>query len=302
MMHGGDNMSTDSSPTRRRVLLSVAAAAGSVALQIEYPVAEEVESLMLAESGANIVEQVTPKNGISSGLAFKDSVQKIVAAGVLDPDKFRAAAKKVPTWVERLFIAATDEPIVFTATSAPYLLDLFWPIGLANKAAFKEDSPINTVDIPSYASTGGWSLGRRQGYLYFNRIDAIHLTGHQQAMVMAVARASYRPCCDNSTFFQDCNHGSALLGVLELAASQGATLNQLWALALTANSYWFPDVYVKTALYFLHFHRKLWREIDPRLILSADFSSATGWRDHVDIPLRRANVSLPGASDRQSGC
>lgn len=113
---------------------------------------------------------------------------------------------------------------------------------------------------------------------------------------------TYRPCCDNSTFFQDCNHGSALLGLLELAASQGATSEDLYRIALVANSYWFPENYAKTALYFLHFEHKNWREVDPVRVLGADFSSASGWRQNVDARLQEAGVSLPGAPGGQSGC
>lgn len=128
------------------------------------------------------------------------------------------------------------------------------------------------------------------------------MTAHQQAMVLAVARATYRPCCNNSTLFQDCNHGSALLGLLELAASQGATMKGLYGLGLTANSYWFPDNYPKTALYFSHFHRQSWRDIDQKLILSAAYSSGSGWETNVNSRLRRANVTLPGTTNRQQGC
>ena len=182
-----------------------------------------------------------PKAGVPTGTAFKDSIQKLIAAGVIDADKFRAASNEVPAWVERLLLAPSDDPIVFSPETAPYLVNLLWPIGLSNKATFNEDSPVNTLSIPSFASTGGWTLGRQQnGYVYFNQVEVVRMTAHQQAMVLTVARTTYRPCCNNSTLFQDCNHGSALLGLLELAASQGATLKGLYALALTANSYWFP--------------------------------------------------------------
>ena len=40
-------------------------------------------------------------------------------------------------------------------------------------------------------------------------------------MVISIAKNAYRSCCDNSTFFQDCNHGWALLGLLQLGAGQG---------------------------------------------------------------------------------
>jgi len=95
---------------------------------------------------------------------------------------------------------------------------------------------------------------------------------------------------------------SALLGLLELAASQRATLRGLFGLALTANSYWFPINYAKTALYFSRFHRKSWRDIDPKLILSAAYSSGSGWEGNVNSRLRRANVTLPGISNEQQGC
>ncbi len=252
---------------------------------------------------ADVFEQIAPTGGIPTGIAFANSIAKLVAAGAIDPDKYRASTRTLPAWVERLLVGPSDDPIVFSRKTAPYLLDLLWAIGLANKTAFNANSPIATVRIPSFASTGGWNLGRQpNGYVYFNSAEAVRLTDQQQKMVLQVASRTYRPCCNNSTFFQDCNHGSALLGLLELAASQGATLKGLYGIALTANSYWFPDNYAKTALYFAHFHRRTWRDLDPPLILGGRFSSASGWAMNVDEPLRRGGVRLPGASGGQQGC
>lgn len=291
--------------TRRKFLVSSAAALGIYGAipAAAYPIFSSAKPFKFPEIASGVVEQVIPKAGAPTGVAFKDSIQKLIAAGVVNPDKFRALSKKLPVWVERLLLAPSDDPIVFNRETAPYLVNLLWPIGLANRAAFNERSPINTLSIPTFASTGGWTLGRRRnGYVYFNKVDVIRLTAEQQTMVEAVARATYRPCCNNSTLFQDCNHGSALLGLFELAASQGATLDGLYRLALTANSYWFPDNYPKTALYFSHFYRKSWHEIEPKRILSAAFSSGSGWARNVDYPLRRANITLPGRSTGQQGC
>ena len=41
----------------------------------------------------------------------------------------------------------------------------------------------------------------------------------------------YRPCCDNATHFPDCNHGMAMLGLLELMAAQGASEEEMFAAA-----------------------------------------------------------------------
>jgi hypothetical protein len=232
--------------TRRRFVVSFAASFGAygVANAAGYPIPLASEPFRFPETGSDVIEQVIPMEGIPTGIAFEDSLQKLIAAGVIDPDKFHATSRELPAWVERLMHASSADPIVFSRETASHLVNLLWPIGLSNKAAFNENSPINTLSIPNFASTGGWTVGRQQnGYVYFNQVDAVHMTTDQQAMVLTVARTTYRPCCDNSTLFQDCNHGSALLGLLELAASQGATLKGLYGLALTANSYWFPDNY-----------------------------------------------------------
>jgi len=128
------------------------------------------------------------------------------------------------------------------------------------------------------------------------------MSDQQQELVRDVATNAFRPCCDNSTLYQDCNHGSALLGLLELAASQGATSDELYRTALTANSFWFPGYYAKTALYFAYFHNISWSEVAPKLILGRDFSSLSGWERSMNNRLLQANVRLPGEANGQQGC
>ena len=269
---------------------------------MEYPLAPP-EPFRPSAPIPDVVDQVTPRVGVPTGIAFGDSIQKLIAAGALAPDKLRASDKDLPDWVERLLTAPSDEPILFSEDTAPYLVNLLWPLGLANRASFNEKSPVSTLRIPGFASTGGWTLGQApNGYVYFNRVDAIRMTLEQEAMVLDVARTTFRPCCDNSSFFQDCNHGSALLGLLELAASQGAAVEGLYGIALTANSFWFPDYYASTALYFAHFHRKRWNELPPKLILGPDFSSLSGWEKNVADRLLQANVTLPGQAKAQQAC
>ena len=256
-----------------------------------------------SESDPDVRAQVTPADGIRTKVALSDSIVRLVAADAIDPDKYRDGAERLPDWVERVLTAPSDEPIVFSRATAPYLLTLLWALGMANRAAFNANSPIGTVRIPGFASTGGWRLGRRDdGYVYFNSVDAVSLTERQEAMVFEAATQIYRPCCDNATFFQDCNHGSAMLGLLELAASQGAKSHDLFRLAVTANAYWFPDNYARIALHFAHFHLVAWQELDPRLVLSRDLSSASGWLKNIDEPLRRAGVKLRGESEDQQNC
>lgn len=291
--------------TRRDFLAAFAAMVGlpKTAGATEFSFLRDPGPFHLVGPNTDIVADVLPKLGVPTGLAFGNSLQVLIAAGVLDPKKFRTSDKNLPGWVERLVVGPSDDPIIFSEQTAPYLVDLLWPIGLSNKVRFNEKSPISTLRIPGFASTGGWSLGREpNGYVYFNRVEVVRLSDQQEAKVLDVASNTYRPCCDNSTIFQDCNHGSALLGLLELGASQGMTTEGLYGLALTANSFWFPENYAKTALYFSHFHRASWREISPKILLGHNFSSLSGWENNIDRRLQQANVSLPGRSSGQQSC
>ena len=36
-----------------------------------------------------------------------------------------------------------------------------------------------------------------------------------------IAKGIYRPCCNNSTYFPDCNHGMAMLGLLVPSLTRG---------------------------------------------------------------------------------
>ena len=275
--------------TRRRFVLSSMAWLG-------FPVVTAAAEIRMEgpfKPLQDIFGAISPDTGIDIGVTFGDSIQKLIATGALDPEKLRATSDSLPDWVERLLRASSSEPIVFSSDTAPYLVNLLWPLGLSTRAAFNETSPISTLRIPYFASTGGWTLGRAQrGYVYFNRVDAIKMNERQEALVLEVATNTYRPCCNNSTFFQDCNHGSALLGLMELAASQGAALDRLYRIAVVANSYWFAEQYAKTAEYFSRFRTQAWNDVAPQLILGRDFSSLSGWEKNVNAPLLLANVEL----------
>ena len=255
------------------------------------------------DPAAELYEQVLPEKGVNTEVAFGDAIQKVIAAGALDPEKLRA--RGMPRWVERLLAAPSPWPIVFTRDRAPHLVNLLWPIGLSNRAVFNRGSPINTAGLRGFASTGGWTLGRApNGGRYFNAVEAVPLTDRQAFLALAVATNTFRPCCDNSTFFQDCNHGSALLGLIELAVSQGATADAVYRIALAANSYWFPREYARTAQYFSHFENRAWKRVPAPQVLAAAYSSLSGWRQNVEAPLREAKVLLPAdpRTGSEAGC
>ena len=269
---------------------------------------------------AAAVAQVTPAMGWSSRIRLLDSVPRLVAAGVIDPDKMMALRRKLPDTARPLddrlglvpghaLIAGeaavpaeigyllrwpTPAPIHLTTGNAGHYLNLLWPLGLANRMAANTDSPIQGEMLARYASTSGWTLGREDnGAAYFNRFTLVDLTPEQEARAMAVAVNVYRPCCDNSTFFQDCNHGSALLGLLELGAAQGLDEDALYREALAFNSFWFPDAYVQMALYFKLLQGRDWDAVDPRLALSYQLSALGPWQANVQRSIEVFTDLLP---------
>lgn len=254
---------------------------------------------------AALLAEVLPGAGVELPVRFGDAVPRMVAAGAISPARFErlyAARGGVPGWVRSLFERPSADPIRISAASAPWLLNLLWPLGLSNRTAFNAQSSLSSATLRSnLASTGGWRLGERPGSELFNSAEIVALDSAAEAAVERAARASFRPCCDNSTFFQDCNHGSALLGLYELAAAQGAGAPELFRIGKVANSYWFPQQYAATAIYFRRFEDLGWTKVDPARLMGRRYSSATGWLRNVDTRLGAKQLRR-GAGSTGSDC
>lgn len=244
-----------------------------------------------------------PSAGHHSKVALGDSVVRLVQEGVIDPQKMEALYAKrggLPAELKEAMAGASQRPIVITRENAGVYVNLLWPIGLANRLEANRESPIRGKNLYGYASTGGWNLGKEaNGGAYFNKYPIVELTAAQERLVLKVARHSFRPCCDNSTFYQDCNHGSALLGLLALGASQGLSEDQLFREALAFNAFWFPHHYTHTALYLKAVRNTEWRDADPRQVLAASLSSGSGWAANVGQELRRRGLVPEGG---EAGC
>ena len=226
------------------------------------------------------VAKILPIKGFQSKIILGGSIVKLIENGVIDKNKFEAIYKArggLPDELKDTLIGPSNNPILLTRNNANIYVNLLWPVGLSNYMLSNEKSPVNGKSLYNFASTGGWNLGKeKNGGAYFNKFKIMELTPEQEALVLKIAENSYRPCCNNSTFFQDCNHGSALLGLLELGASQGLTEGELWREALVFNSFWFPSTYIETALYFKVVKNVDWENVDPKVVIGKEFSSASG--------------------------
>ena len=177
-------------------------------------------------------------------------------------------------------------------------LNLLWAYGLANKNQVLESGPI--MD-PRYggptnmASVGGWTVTIGSVMDHYNKHALATLSPDQQLLVEKIAKGIYRPCCNNSTHFPDCNHGMAMLGLLEYLASQGATEGEMWNAAITANMSWFPDQYQTIAQY-LKIKSIDAKSVTPQMLLGAEYSSGSGFAKIA------SQVPQSGQQKGGSGC
>ncbi|MBI4193273.1 MAG: hypothetical protein HY536_01455, partial [Candidatus Colwellbacteria bacterium] len=234
---------------------------------------------------------IIPIGGVDLGIRWGDIGARLVEAGVIARGKFEELYASDAVRAEearRLLAGGPDGSLRITRENAPIILNLLWAFGLGNKSSVLETGPMRD---PSYggadifASTGGWTLSkddpsdpeRPTAMDHYSMHAFVTLTAEQQKRVEDVSKNIFRPCCNNATYFPDCNHGMAMLGLLELLAAQGANGDAMYRSALAANSYWFPDTYLTIDAYLAKRGRRF-EDADPKELLGAGFSSASGFQ------------------------
>ncbi len=261
-----------------------------------------------------------PSEGAELPVRWGDLGAKMISVGVIDRDKFEQLYRSrggIDAETKNLLDGADNGNLKITAENSGMLLNLLWALGLGTRNDILDAGPMADKRYGSagnFASTGGWTLSEGNAMEHYSRHPFIVLNEEQQTHVEEVANNIYRPCCNNSVYFPDCNHGMAMLGLLELMASQGVAESEMYRVALQVNSYWFPDTYLTIAA---HMKNKGvdWKDVNPKEMLGADYSSATGYRkiaSEVVQPARQgggggcgvdAGVQSPAPQQtKQSGC
>jgi len=230
-----------------------------------------------------IEEKILPAKGFTLPVKWGDLGIKLTEAGVIDAEKFESLYNErggIDTESKQLIFEAENNSLKITPDNSQVLLNLLWALGLGNKNDILEKGPMTDQrygGADKFASTGGWTLAKGDSMNHYSKHEFIVLTPEQQAIVERVSKNIYRPCCGNSTYFPDCNHGMAMLGLLELMASQNISEKDMYKYALQVNSLWFPDTYLNIAKY-LKIKKIDWDKTDPKELLGANFSSASGYR------------------------
>ena len=239
--------------------------------------------------------EVLPKSGIVLPVTWDDLGRQMTDSGVIDREKFLALYKSRPELAgeaEKLLSGESTGRVKMTEENSPVILNLLWAFGLGNKNPILESGemtdkkygPASTRlgeaggSASRFASTGGWTLARGKAMDHYSKHEFVTLTEKQQALVDSVSRNIYRPCCGNSAHFPDCNHGMAMLGLLELMAARSVSEREMYRVALVVNSYWFPDTYLTIAKYMQEKKGVSWNRVDPKEMLGADYSSGAGYR------------------------
>ena len=228
-------------------------------------------------------QKVIPENGVVLPVKWGDLGAQMTSAGVIDKTKFEEMYAKrggLNDEEKKLLEGIDNGNLKITKENSGFVLNLLWALGLGNKNEILEKGPMNDEKYGgagNFASTGGWTLSRGNAMSHYSMHKFIVLTPAQQTLVEKVSKGIFRPCCGNSTYFPDCNHGMAMLGLLELMASQGVSEDEMYKVALAVNSFWFPDTYITIAKY-LKSQGKDWGNADPKEILGFDYSSGAGFQ------------------------
>ncbi len=261
-------------------------------------------------------EEVIPAEGVQLPVRLGNLGPQLVSSGVIDKEKFLKlyAGNISLTGEAEKLLSESNGNLIITRDNAPVVLNFLWALGLANKNPILDSGEMMNKKYGgagNFASTAGWTIAKGNAMEHYSRHILITLTPEQQLLVDKVSINIYRPCCGNSVHFPDCNHGMAMLGLLELMASQGVGEKDMYKAALAVNSYWFPDTYITIAAYMKN-NGTEWRNVNPQKMLGLDYSSGSGFAriaSQITQPEHRGGGNGCGvggdqvlAPQKQSGC
>ncbi|MAT43734.1 MAG: hypothetical protein CL609_15460 [Anaerolineaceae bacterium] len=234
----------------------------------------------------SLVNSIFPKEGINLKIRYGNIGPALIDSGTIDLKTFvelyEQSGQPLSDQEIEILTKGSQNEIVITRENAHFLLNYFWALGLTNKNPLLDNGPIQQASngqIDRFASTGGWTIGTKPVKELFSSAEIVTLSPEQQAFVQEVSQAVYRPCCDNPTHFPDCNHGMAMLGLLELMASQNATEEEMFKTAKYANAFWFPQQTLEQAMYFKATQKENYKNIDAKQIVGYQYSSGSGFQN-----------------------
>jgi hypothetical protein len=251
----------------------------------------------------NLIDQVNPPNGYNTLAVYGDIGPELLAAGAIDLDTFinLYQQQNKPLTNEELEVLTKESvnQVIITSENAYFLLNLFWALGLANQNSVLSEGPMASAGVDKvggFASTGGWTLGTKKAMDLFSSRKILNLNGVQQARLLEVASEVYRPCCNNPTHFPDCNHGMAMLGLLELMAAQNASTDEMFEAAKYVTAFWYPQQMLEVAIAYKAALQVNFDQADARMVVSRQYASASGFKSvHLWLSQKGLLEQAPGS-------
>jgi hypothetical protein len=239
---------------------------------------------------------VNPPNGYTLPVQYGQMGPKLLEAGVIEiaglKQQYQQTGQVLSDKDIDHLIRGSQEPIVINQQNAPFLLTLFWGVGLSNQ------NPI--IDKSSNLKSNDWTVGRKSGSDLFSSTVILKLSSDQQARVEELAKAVYRPCSDTSTLSPDNKYSIAILGLLEFMASQDVSSDEMFSTVKQVNAFWFPQQTLEQAIFFVATQLKDYVNVDARWLTSQQYFSATGFRQlHQWL---KDNGMLGDESDAETRC
>ena len=249
----------------------------------------------------NLERAVIPEAGYEVKLRWGEVGKRLVEAGGIDMEKYRKNYSGAN--YEELLTYLTENKekgITINRENSYFWVNTLWALGLTQESKVLTEGIMGTEyedRLGNFASTGGWTLGAKEAVSLYSSAKIIDLDDEEQELVKKISANVYRPCCGNPTSFPDCNHGMAILGLIELMVDQGYGEEEIYKAALAFNSYWFPQTYIDLAYYFQTKENKLWKDVDAKKLLSAEYSSSPGYQ-----AIKREIGNIPGTEQRGGSC
>lgn len=222
-------------------------------------------------------KEVLPAKGYTTPLKWKNIGKQLVEVGAIDLKKYEQIFNSDSNGKADMKYLTSDseDNMKINEQNSRFMVNTLWALGLVNKSKVLDEGPMvkqGRDKAGNFASTGGWTLGTKDAMVLYSSKAIIPLTDKQEELVKKIAENIFRPCCGNSVYFPDCNHGMAALGYIEWAVYNNLSEEQIYKDVLALNVAWFPEHYVKVAAY-LDKQGKKWKDMEPQVLLSGEYSS-----------------------------
>lgn len=248
---------------------------------------------------------VLPQEGYELDIAWGNIGPNLIKSGVVDKEKFKTIYESNGGLSQEeiaILENGSDAKIKITSQNSHFVLNMLWAFGLGQQnKLLTEGDMVKYGDYKRMASTGGWTIAAKSLEEIYSKFNWLNLSAQQEERIENIAENVYRPCCNNSTAFPDCNHGMAALGLIEIMVANGNTDEEIYEALKYFNSFWFSSSYLETAIYFKNIEGINWQDVDAKKVLSKEYSSVSGWSNNIHAILEKHPELLPKEAEG-GGC